>query len=362
MIPAVNYDYHAVRTNPGVKGIKAAANNPANKTVFQHYVEKHCPEKDRIYKEEMTAQGKGVTTMTEMMLLMETAKPEHHDPRVSTLTFDEIYRHVIHRTGDEADRHMQAMRIYMSQQQSAERYPYENVDQKLYELRNLAFEARYEGMSEEEIFLSIYERYEQAFPGFMLASTLGNGYMPGFSKPPIFAIQQQYREELQSIFGSNERAREVHRTAFYGDKSDSEIRAEIVAKYPPPGKQTLKDVRYMLEEMRMAGVDEMMSTVLHEAIGCEFKYMEMNNKPFDIQWLANEHNSILNAHFYWRTEQIQNAHLLFTEIFGASVDSNGNVSANVRGSTNFSTRIEELYQKYYKTWTVSDWERFRDSL
>ena len=107
-----------------------------------------------------------------MMILMENAKYEHHDPRVKTLTFDEIYKHVVHNPNDPTDRHRQAMRIYMSQQQSAERYPYENVDQKLYELRNMAFDARYEGMSEEEIFLSIYERYEQAFPGFMLAMPL----------------------------------------------------------------------------------------------------------------------------------------------------------------------------------------------
>jgi len=57
MLPAINYDYHAVRTNPGIKGIYAAANNPANRAVFQHYVEKHCPEKDRLFKEEMAAQG-----------------------------------------------------------------------------------------------------------------------------------------------------------------------------------------------------------------------------------------------------------------------------------------------------------------
>ena len=46
MIPAANYDYHAVRANPGIKGMTAAANNPANRTVFQHYIEKQlCEEK-----------------------------------------------------------------------------------------------------------------------------------------------------------------------------------------------------------------------------------------------------------------------------------------------------------------------------
>jgi len=57
MLPAINYDYHAVRTNPGVKGLYAAANNPANRAVFHHCVEKHCSEKDRLFKEEMAAQG-----------------------------------------------------------------------------------------------------------------------------------------------------------------------------------------------------------------------------------------------------------------------------------------------------------------
>jgi len=56
MLQKVDYDYHAARTNPGVKGIYAAANHPANKVEFQHYVEKHNSEQDRI-NEKTAAQG-----------------------------------------------------------------------------------------------------------------------------------------------------------------------------------------------------------------------------------------------------------------------------------------------------------------
>ncbi|MCL2627279.1 MAG: hypothetical protein FWD44_01090 [Oscillospiraceae bacterium] len=74
MLPiAINYDYHAARTDPGVKGIYAAANHPANKTVFQHFIEKHSSEQNA---EKATMQGINVPFSCSLTEIMMKNKPE----------------------------------------------------------------------------------------------------------------------------------------------------------------------------------------------------------------------------------------------------------------------------------------------
>jgi len=73
MISAINYDYHAARTDPGVKGIYAAANHPANKAVFQHYIEKHSSEQNG---ERAIIQGINVPFSCSLTEIMMKNKPE----------------------------------------------------------------------------------------------------------------------------------------------------------------------------------------------------------------------------------------------------------------------------------------------
>ena len=66
----------------------------------------------------------------------------------------------------------------------------------------------------------------------------------------------QFNQELESVFGSIEKAQAAYRIAQYGNMSDEEVTAAIAAKYPPAGKITLLEFYEFVWELGQVGLDD----------------------------------------------------------------------------------------------------------
>jgi len=356
MIQAINFNFQT-RENPGITGIYAVANNPANKVEFQHYVEKHCPEKDKLYKEEMAAQGVTVVTRACILAAMSPQAKLAEILRSSSRT------HVTHPNGE----WISAMEEHLGNKNYEKYINLAFMDEKLEALRFQAATAEYVGMSEAEIARSIFNRYENAFGDFRKVWAVG---YPATStnehKDGAYKIYNQFRRELESVFGSMEVATANYRKALYGNMSNSEIRAEIASKYPPAGKLTLRELHYMVQEMEDVGVGDGFMRVFkgHEAmlkIGGVLSYESLLDRPVDISLLgvmSGVFNEMRNSAHQGIFQDTGVTNDIIKLIFGINLDNMSSASSISRNLADYGSFIEEQKKKYYENWTAKDFEEW----
>jgi len=265
----------------------------------------------------------------------------------------------MHNPNDPLDRYRSAMAVQLGQMHNEKYYTYDDVDIKRLELRNLAETADYSGMSDTEKFMTIYDRYNQAFRGFWTSSAI---WYPSLGNTAVDLIQRDFTSELTAVFGSMEKATDAYRAAQYGNMSDSEIRETIAAKYPPLGKITLREFSYMVDEMSQVGVDEKLRYILGEAmvnsgLGDIMVREELLDKPIDIQMLCKQYNTMRNAIAKTISNDVGNSGAVMRELFGVNYDSYGNVYTNNKSPVNYSLLIKQFTEKYQR-WTAADYERW----
>ena len=270
---------------------------------------------------------------------------------------DVLLSNVIHNPNDPRSRYQQAMQAYLGLQHAANYYNTEGAAWKLMDLKHIADNADYTGMSDAEKVMAIYDRYDQAFGNFRRASAIGYQGLSGIQTDDV-KIWRQFNNELISVFGSIERANAAYRTAQYGNMSDAEIRAEITAKYPPTDRMTLREFHEMVWEMSVVGVDDGLSTVLGTAadrMGILVRE-ELLDKPLDLNWLLNSFNTLRNSQTTHFRDAVRNTDVVLRELFDVQFDALGNASTNGRSTVDFELLIRQLTQKYQNSWTVRDYE------
>jgi hypothetical protein len=226
------------------------------------------------------------------------------------------------------------------------------------ELKAYSESTDYTGMTNAEKYTAIYSRYAEAFGDFMPAGAID--YTSDAQS--IYArIFTQFGAELTRVFGSSAAAADANRVAQYGDKSQSEVRAAIIEKYPPMNQITLREFHEMTWEMSCVGVDD----GLHEVLVHSEDYLgynvgdvnqnlireELLDKPLDLQHLCNTYNGMLYAGSVTRS-----AGRVMRGLFGVSFDGRGNAYAN-NTSVDYKAYIERLFANR-STWTQSDYEKF----
>jgi len=273
------------------------------------------------------------------------------------LSFSEVLERVMHNPNDPLSRYRSAMEYYLGQMHNEKYYNYADVDAKRWQLRIIAENADYSGMSDTEKVMAIFDRYDQAFPGFLSSyaihySNLGNSAAD--------LVHREYINELISVFGNMEKATVAYRKALYGDMSNSEIREAIAAKYPPIGKITMREFHYMVDEMNQVGVDEKLRHILGEAMASNIDTLvreELLDKPFDMQMICNQYNSMRNAMAKTSFNDVGNSGTVLRELFGVSFDYFGNAYSDRRHSVDFNLLKDQLVKKYSK-WMAADYDRW----
>jgi len=417
IMASINYDYHAVRKDPGIKGMSAAANNPANRTVFQHYVEKHCSEKDRIYKKEMTTQEKQDTTITGgnddlrlvsslrtggiftnvtcLMTYLNAQLGEHEKltaERIAELSKspelvdDTPYAFFRLQTPQDmlnnrlsqaasfsfnpsptrTDLLRSAFGAYQAElhisrnMANPEELSNGSYWHKLDELKNIAATTNYVGMSDTTIVMSIYDRYEEAFPGFLNVGAIWPSGQSDFTNA-YMRITAQFQRELIETFGTAEKAQEAYRHAQYGNMNNFDIRSSIAAKYPPPGEMTMRDFSHMLREMMDVGADDGLFFAYARAMErtemSGLAMSELMDTPFDINWLCAGFNELLNDGVqHERTRQLGTNKVL-VQLFGVNLDNRGFASTNRRSPVDYASQARIISSKY-DNWTERDYENW----
>jgi hypothetical protein len=121
--------------------------------------------------------------------------------------------------------------------------------------------ADFSNIDDAEKYMAIHGLYARTFgENFLMGGAIT--YNTGLTDCIYKAIYSQFKDDLATLFGSAEKAAQAARTAIYGNKSDTEIRAEIMAKYPPSERMTLRDLHFMTWEMAQVGLDD----GLHEVV------------------------------------------------------------------------------------------------
>jgi hypothetical protein len=117
------------------------------------------------------------------------------------------------------------------------------------ELKAIAANTDYTGMSDVEIYQSIYDLYADAFGDDFL-----DAHRYGVAAPISASPYGSYWTELYSHFGV-ENTDEVNRRRLYGDMSTEEIQNVIIAKYPADGQRTIRDVMSMARDFAEIGTE-----------------------------------------------------------------------------------------------------------
>ena len=274
-------------------------------------------------------------------------------------SFEDILAVVLHDPNDPRSRYQQAMIAQLAYSHRAKYYDYGDVYGKLENLKNTADTADYSGMSDAEKVMAIYDRYDQAFGDFRRAEAIGHGEVGALRTADIM-IRMQFENELRSVFGSIENAQAAYSVAQYGNKSNTEIRAEIAEKYPPINKMTLREYYYMVWEMQQVGADDGFAWVSSRMTGFmdTLTREELLDRPLDISFLCYTYNTMRNAAAKTFYNDVGNSGIVLRELFGVSIDSWGNAYATPRNSVNYQSLIQQLQQKYYSDWTVRDFEQW----
>ena len=231
---------------------------------------------------------------------------------------------------------------------------------KLEELRNIAATADYSGMSEAQKVLTIYHRYDEAFPGFR---DVGASWPSGNSDftNAWNRVNSQFQRELISAFGTAERAQTAYRCALYGHMTSYDIREAIASKYPPPGEMTLRDFSHMLREMMDVGADDGLGFAYNSAMEssgmCGFAMSELMDKPLDINWLCNGFNQLLNNAVQHERTRALGTNKVLEQLFKVNLDSRGFASTSRRSPVDFTSQARILSSKY-DNWTAQDYEKW----
>lgn len=245
------------------------------------------------------------------------------------LSFDEVLERVLHNPNDSLSNYRSATEYYLGQNYYAKYYNYHDIDLKRWQLRISAENADFSGMNDAEKVMAIYNRYNQAFDGFLSSMAI---WYPSAGNSATDLIMREYNSELVTVFGSMEKATAAYRTALYGNMSDSEIREVIAAKYPPIGTITMREFHYMVDEMSHVGVDDKLKYILGEAMansGCGDILVreDLLDKPFDLQMLCKQYNTMRNAMAKTSSNNVGNSGAVMRELFGVSFDDWGNAYA-----------------------------------
>jgi len=230
---------------------------------------------------------------------------------------------------------------------------------KLRELKELADATDYSKMSDTQKVMTIYGRYEEAFGNFLNVGYIQYSGSNGLSDSRSRAVSQ-FKRELIDAFGSLEKAQEAYRFAQYGNMSNADIRASIVANYPPVGEMTLRDFNFMLQDMVHLGVDDGLAHAFGAALEISglnsIAREELMDTPLDINWLCDGYNFLLNDAIQRdRTIELGTNRVLL-QLFGVQLDRNGNASSNIRTPVNYTSQARILSSKY-NSWSAQDFEK-----
>ena len=224
--------------------------------------------------------------------------------------------------------------------------------------------ADYTGMSDAEKYMTIFNRYAQAF-GENFANWAGTIYITDSNS--IFSrVRHEFNKEVIAAFGTSEKATQAYRTALYGNMSENEVRAAIAAKYPPANKMTLRDFMYMVIEMNEFGVDGGLSRVLDSAlsfhdlliagqtgVNTHFVREGLLDQRLDLSRICNGYNSRYMA----GTVSIQTGFLL-QDLLGISLDGKGYASTPPSlDYLNWDELIKQWATNYLR-WTDEEHEEF----
>lgn len=262
-------------------------------------------------------------------------------------------------TFDDVKHYTNGVCVYLGQRHS-DSFGFENVSYNLHRLRAEGQNADYTGMTDAEIFKSIFDRYEEVFSGFKFARAVSYPT----TNTATGAIWTQFEREINNVFGrgNTERRRAATREAFFGDKSDTEIRKAIAANYPPAGQITLRQFLHMRWEMVMVGVDAGIGHAM-SINGMDTPEREMLlDRPLDIRWLVNGLNHLNGlCPSNVNVQQSRGASQALQDIFGVHIDQRGHVSATNHNQIDFTALLNQL-REMFMNWTTADFERWLEQL
>jgi len=349
MIQSINFNPYAFQTAPKVHGLTAASFKQTQFEVFRGTL--YCPVEEQQLKSEMAPLGIHVVTRAEIMANMSP-----------TVKLNELLSNVFSSPNDPLLQWQSAMSAKLGQMHNARFFDYGNVSGKLARLRNIAETVDYSGMSETEKVLAIYNRYDQAFGNFRMASAIGYPALAG-ERTDSEMIMRQFNDELTSVFGSVERAREAYRVAQYGNMSNAEIREAISTKYPPANEMTLREFHEMVWEMFHVGADDGLMSVLSTAtdrMGVLARE-ELLDRPLDLRWLSNSYNTLRSSMTNHFRDAVRNTGSVLRDLFGMDFDARGNAISHQRSSVDYEALIRQLTNRFFNTWTAKDYENWLQS-
>jgi hypothetical protein len=160
------------------------------------------------------------------------------------------------------------------------------VTAKNKELKSITANTDYTGMSDVEIYQSIYDLYADAFGGDFL-----DAYRYGVASPISASPYGAYWSELESHFGVVNRD-EVNKRRLYGDMAMEEIQNTIIAKYPSDGQRTVRDVMQMARDFADIGVEGMAQTMQAYQLSWLWSNGEGPTPERYKEWEANLDNPI----------------------------------------------------------------------
>ena len=186
----------------------------------------------------------------------------------------------------------------------------------LEQVMDAAKNADYTGMSDAEIFMEIFNRYAEAFgDNFNMAPV---SYLT--AGPDVFTrIRSAFSKELVAAFGeSPNRITQAFRVATYGNMSESDITAEILAKYPPGNQMTLREYHQLVIELSDVGIGGNLGLMLSRLIDCDFEREGLLDQRMDLSRICKTYNSM-----YMRGSVSIQTGLFLQDLFGISLDGKG---------------------------------------
>ena len=269
----------------------------------------------------------------------------------------EMYEEVLSMDGRPAA----AMRVVLAQMRAAEYIDYGDVNGKLAELKSIADNADYSGMSAAEKAKVIFDRWDQAFGDFRKVYAEGYDGIPG-KLTDACLILVRFSKELQSVFGSTSNARAAYKNAVYGAMSSEDIRAEITARYPPMSEISLREFRLMVYEMYQVAADDGLWKVLQISNSQDMGitgdiYEAMLDKPLNQAWLFNVYNIMRNVVIKSSYFDVGNSGTVLHELFGAGFDERGNIYVNQQALVWFRDILRQLEEMFLKM-STSDYEEW----
>ncbi len=123
------------------------------------------------------------------------------------------------------------------------------------EFAKLTAEEDFTGMSDAEIYKSIYEKYQYCYgKNFYYASAISYPIPPS-EYDDYHKVIRRFNKEVSAALGGEEQVKAACREALYGDMSDYEVRESIIDKYDLSDGMTFRELYKLSFDMWEVGLD-----------------------------------------------------------------------------------------------------------